>query len=167
MTERKPKPTIAWVPAFIGLLLWMGATALLVEDAFHGHFTITHLLQPLLTAGTISAAVICHHRIASLRLLSGSAFLLLAVLGSLATVYATLSRTAAGRDVQQAEAMAENRTLSLKEDELVAAKALAKKECVVIGVRCREWNQRVDQLTKEMAPLRAGMNHFRRGKCVP
>jgi len=51
--------------------------------------------------------------------------------------------------------MAENRTLSLNEEELVQAKAQAKRECATIGPRCQQWQSRVDQLTREMAPLRA------------
>src|SRR5437773_1710887 len=98
---------IAAVPCLVGLLLWTGATALLCEDALHGHsVTINHALQPLLTAGTIAAAVYAHHRIASWRVLSGAAFLALALLGSAATVYGTLSRTATARDTAQADAMA-------------------------------------------------------------
>jgi hypothetical protein len=79
----------------------------------------------------------------------------LALLGSLATIYGTLGRQAEFRDHKQADAMAENRTLSLKDEELVQAKALAKKECVTIGPRCQQWQTRVDTLTREMASLRA------------
>ena len=80
---------------------------------------------------------------------------MLAVLGSLATIYGNLGRQAEVRDHKVADAMAENRTLSLKEEELVQAKTLAKKECVTIGPRCKEWQTRVDTLTKEMSSLRA------------
>ena len=146
---------ISPVPCLVGALLWMGATALLCEDAFHGHFQLNHALQPLLTAGTVCAAVICHHRLASWRLFSGSAFLVLALLGSLATIYGTLSRTATARDVQAADAMAMNRTLAEKGEALEAAKASAKAECRSLGPKCVAWNQRVDQLTREMAPRRA------------
>jgi hypothetical protein len=146
---------ISPVPCLVGALLWMGATALLCEDAFHGQFNISHALQPLLTAGTVCAAVLAHHRLASWRLFSGSAFLVLALLGSLATVYGTLSRTATARDGQQADAMAMNRTLAEKGEALEAAKASAKGECRSLGPKCVAWNQRVDQLTREMAPLRA------------
>ena len=49
------------IPALLGLGLWLGATALLCEDVFHsGHVTIIHALQPLLTAGTVAAAVWVH-----------------------------------------------------------------------------------------------------------
>jgi hypothetical protein len=146
---------ISPVPCLVGALLWMGATTLICEDAFHGQFSINHALQPLLTAATVCAAVICHHRLASWRLFSGSAFLVLALLGSLATVYGTLSRTATARDGQQADAMAMNRTLAEKGEALEAAKTSAKAECRSLGPKCVAWNQRVDQLTREMAPLRA------------
>ncbi len=147
---------IAAVPCFVGLLLWTGATALLCEDALRtAHVTINHALQPLLTAGTVAAAVYAHHRISSWRLLSGAAFLALALLGSLATVYGTLSRTATARDAAQADAMASNRQLALKSEALEAAKREAVRECKPIGPRCKDWLARVDQLTQEMAPLRA------------
>jgi stress response protein YsnF len=71
-------------------------------------------------------------------------FVVLAVLGSLATIYGTLGRQAEARDLKQANAMAENRTLSLKDEELVQAKTLAKKECITIGPRCQQWQARVD-----------------------
>ena len=144
------------MPCLVGLLLWTGATALLCEDALRtAHVTINHALQPLLTAGTVAAAVYCHHRLASLRLLSGAAFLALALLGSVATVYGTLSRTATARDAAQADAMASNRQLALKSEALEAAKREAARECKPIGPRCKDWLARVDQLTQEMAPLRA------------
>ena len=147
---------IAAVPCLVGLLLWTGATALLCEDALRtAHVTINHALQPLLTAGTVAAAVYAHHRIASWRLFSGVAFLALALLGSLATVYGTLSRTATARDAAQADAMASNRQLALKSEALEAAKREAARECKPIGPRCKDWLARVDTLTAEMAPLRA------------
>ena len=147
---------IAAVPCLVGLLLWIGATALLCEDALRtAHLTINHALQPLLTAGTVAAAVYAHHRIASWRLLSGAAFLALALLGSVATVYGTLSRTATARDAAQADAMASNRQLALKSEALEAAKREAARECKPIGPRCKDWLARVDALTAEMAPLRA------------
>ena len=63
----------------------------------------------------------------------GSAFLVLALLGSLVTLYGTLSRTAAARDGQQADAMAMNRNLVEKGEALEAAKASAKAECRSLG----------------------------------
>ena len=44
---------------------------------------------------------------------------MLALLGSLATVYGTLRRAAAARDGQQADAMAMNRTLAEKGEALL------------------------------------------------
>src|SRR5262245_41668751 len=83
----------------VGAVLWAGATCLLLEDAWRlGHATASHLMMPVLTSGTVAAAVTAHHRLASLRLLSGAGFLLLALLGSSLTVYSTLGRTAEARD---------------------------------------------------------------------
>ncbi len=43
-----------FIPVLLGLSLWAGATAILCEDVFHsGHLSVTHALQPLLTAGTV------------------------------------------------------------------------------------------------------------------
>jgi hypothetical protein len=108
---------------------------------------LNHLLQPLLMLGTIVAGVLAHHRLASLKL-SGVAFLVLALLGSSAVIYATLARTATTRDAQQADAMASGRQLSEKAEALEAAKAGAAKECKTIGPRCSQWQARVDQLTR-------------------
>src|SRR5215475_3935966 len=149
-------PSLSVVPFVAGTLLWTGATALLLEDAVRaGQLTVTNALMPVLTLGTVCAAVYAHRSLGAWRPISGVLFVVLAVLGSLATVYGTLGRQAEARDHKQADAMAENRTLSLKEEELVQAKALAKKECVTIGPRCQQWQARVDTLTREMASLRA------------
>jgi hypothetical protein len=111
--------------------------------------------MPVLTMGTVAAAVFSHRWLSEWRLVSGALFLFLTVLGSLATVYGTLGRQAEARDLRQADAMAETRTLGLKEEELIQAKTLAKKECSTIGPKCKDWNARVDQLTREMSTLRA------------
>ena len=138
-----------------GTLLWTGATALLLEDSVRsGHLSVTNALMPVLTLGTVCAAVFAHRSLGAWRPISGVLFMVLAVLGSLATVYSTLGRQAEVRDHKQADAMAENRTLSLKDEELTQAKAQAKKECVTIGPRCKEWQVRVDTLTREMSSLR-------------
>jgi hypothetical protein len=144
------------VPFVAGTLLWTGATALLLEDAVRSaHLTVANALMPVLTLGTVCAAVFAHRSLGAWRPISGVLFVFLAVLGSLATVYGTLGRQAEVRDHKQADAMAENRTLGLKEEELVQAKALAKKECITIGPRCQQWQVRVDTLTREMSSLRA------------
>ena len=58
-----------FIPVLLGLSLWAGATAILCEDVFHsGHFSITHALQPVLTAGTVAAAVWVHRADGSLNL---------------------------------------------------------------------------------------------------
>ena len=146
--------TISPIPATIGALLWLATSCLLIEDNWRGHLTLAACLQPLLSTASIAAAVLAHHRLASWKI-SGLAFALLAVLGATAMLYGVLSRTATARDTAVATAMAENRTLSLKEEELVAAKASAKRECVVQGDRCRFWTGRIDQLTTSMSSLRA------------
>src|SRR5215831_13050035 len=71
--------------------LWTGATALLLEDVIRsGRLTINGALMPVLTLGTVTAAVFSHRRLAEWRPVSAMLFLLLAILGSLATVYGTL-----------------------------------------------------------------------------
>jgi hypothetical protein len=146
--------SVSAVPLAAGCLLFTGAVALLCEDALH-HFQLNHLLQPLLMLATVTAGTMAHHRLASWRIPSGLAFLFLALLGSSAVIYATLSRTATARDGQQADAMAMNRTLAEKAEALKAAKFSAAVECRKMGPLCEKWNARVDQLTTEMAPLRA------------
>ena len=149
-------PSLSVVPFVAGTLLWTGATALPLEDAVRsGHLSVTNALMPVLTLGTVCAAVFAHRSLGNWRPISGVLFVVLALLGSLATVYGTLGRQAEVRDHKQADAMAENRTLGLKEEELIQAKVLAKKECVTIGPRCQQWQVRVDALTKEMSSLRA------------
>jgi hypothetical protein len=51
--------------------------------------------------------------------------------------------------------MAENRTLTLREEELATARALAKQECRVAGPRCQQMQARADLLIGQMAGLRA------------
>src|SRR5215813_2575703 len=137
------------------MVAWFLRALCYVNVIRSGHLTVNGALMPVLTLGTFAAAVFSHRRLAEWRPVSGLLFLLLAVLGSLATVYGTLGRQAESRDLKQADAMAENRTLSLKDEELVQAKALAKKECVTIGPRCQQWQTRLDTLTREMSSLRA------------
>jgi hypothetical protein len=105
--------------------------------------------------GTVCAAVYAHRSLTAWRPVSGVLFLVLALLGTLATIYGTLGRQAEARDLKQAVAMAENRTLSLKEEELREAKRASVQECLKIGPRCTQWQGRVDSLTKEMSSLRA------------
>src|SRR6478672_10351309 len=153
---RTPTPSPNVVPFLAGTLLWTGATALLLEDAWRsGQLSVTNAMMPALTLGTVLAAVFAHRGFSSWRPISGGLFLVLALLGSLATIHGTLGRQAEIRDHKQADALAENRTLSLKEEELVQAKAQAKRECATIGPRCQQWQSRVDALTREMSSLRA------------
>lgn len=148
-------PAVAWLPAVAGTGLCIGAIILLTADAFtNSHLTITHALQPLLVLGTVAAAVLAHRSgwrapIATLL------FLLLAGLGSLATVYGTLGRQADARDAKIGAALAENRTLQLRNEALETAKADAKRECTSgVGLRCTNATARVDRIVGEMASLR-------------
>lgn len=135
------------VAFLIGFCLWLGATALLCEDALRtGHLTVTHALQPLLTAGTVAAAVWVHRA----RWFAKPGFLALALLGSVVTVYGTMGRQAESGDARQADAVAANAALSRKQADLTHAKAEQAKECRVIGKRCQAWNERVDKLTSEL-----------------
>ena len=139
-----------YIPALMGLSLWLGATAILCEDVFHsGPFSITHGLQPLLTAGTVAAAVWVHKA----RWLAKPAFLLLAIIGSLATIYGTMGRQATARDDSEATIQATNRTYGDKTVELKAAKVEQARECKTIGKRCEAWNARVDKLTAELSGI--------------
>jgi hypothetical protein len=70
-------------------------------------------------------------------------------------VFNSIGRTAADKDARVADALAMNRQLRLKEEALEAAKAGAAQECRRIGPRCKAWQARIDELTAEMAPLRA------------
>src|SRR5688572_16858232 len=125
----------------IGTALWLGATAMLVEDAFHsGQLTVTHAMQPLLTAGTVAAAVWVHRA----RWFAKPGFLTLALLGSLVTVYGTMGRQAESGDGRHAKAAATNAAYSRKLADLQHAKAEQARECRVIGKRCQAWNERVD-----------------------
>src|SRR5215467_3195740 len=88
-------PPFCVVPIVAGASLWTGATGLLLEDVIRsGHLTVNGALMPVLTLGTVTAAVLSHRRLAEWRPVSGLLFLLLAILGSLATVYGTLGRQA-------------------------------------------------------------------------
>jgi hypothetical protein len=138
-----------------GTLLFAGACALLCEDAWHGSPHLNHLLQPLLMLGTITAGVMAHHRLCEWRP-SGLAFALLALLGSCAVIYATLSRTALARDTAAAVALAENRQLANIGEELVTARGDAARECRSgFGAKCSAAKARIDGLVLQMAGLRS------------
>jgi hypothetical protein len=142
--------------AFVaGASLWVAATALLLENAWiTGQWTVTNLSMPLLTLGTVLAAVFAHRHLFSWRPVSGVLFLFLALLGSVATIYGTLGRQAESRDLKQALAIQENKTLQTKEQELKAAQLEEAKECTKIGPKCQAWQARVDKLTGETGALR-------------
>jgi hypothetical protein len=133
----------------------MGAIGLLTADALTtGHLTITHTLQPLLVLGTVAAAVLAH-RAGWCAPVTTLLFLLVALLGSLATVYGTLGRQTDARDAKVGTALAENRTLQLRSEALDIAKQDAKRECASgVGQRCTAATARVDKLVGEMASLR-------------
>jgi hypothetical protein len=149
---------VALIPLLLGILLWAGATALLIEDAWHqGQIGTQHLLAPLLTLATASAGILCHRRLGSLRTWpSALAFAVVAALGSILVVYSTTGRTAATSDRRQAETRSELQTQSHKLRELQEAKAGAAKECVRAGDRCKWWTSRVDGLTEELASMSPG-----------
>jgi hypothetical protein len=155
----------------VGALLWGGATALLIEDAWRsGHVSVQHLLMPCLTAGTVVAAVQFHHQLSSRRWMSALAFLALAALGSISTVYSTLGRTAEAHDVRAASAAAANRTLALRQQSLSSAKkelALAEAEVARecrggFGKNCAGWRataserrSAADRIEAELASMAA------------
>jgi len=147
--------SIAWLPAAAGTGLALGAIALLTADAITtGHLTITHAMQPLLVLGTCIAAAWAH-RSGWRHPLSALAFASLALLGSLATIYGTLGRQADARDTKVATAVAENRQLANRHDDLEAARVTAKAECKSgHGKRCESATARVDALVASMAALR-------------
>ena len=135
------------VAFLIGFCLWLGATAVLCEEALRAeHLSVTHALQPLLTAGTIAAAVWAHRA----RWFVKPGILLLALLGSVVTVYGTMGRQAESGDTRHAEAVAANAALSRKQADLAHAKAEQARECRVIGKRCQAWNDRVDALSASL-----------------
>jgi hypothetical protein len=147
--------SIAWLPAVAGTGLALGAIALLTADALTtGHLTITHAMQPLLVLGTCIAAAWAH-RCGWRHPLAALSFASLALLGSLATIYGTLGRQADARDTKIAGAMAENRQLAHRTDDLDTARATAKVECKSgAGKRCGAATARVDNLVASMSSLR-------------
>lgn len=148
--SRTPSP----VPFLIGSLLWTGATALLCEDALRTrHLTVTNSLMPVLTLGTVAAAVFVHRALASLRFISAAAFLLLACVGTVATLHGTMGRQADARDQRLGEAHRLQGQRAVKLEELESAKHSQSAECARIGPRCQQWNARVDQLTAEVSQL--------------
>lgn len=148
------KHTISVIPFLLGIALWLSATCLLLEEAYHAQrFDVATLSVPVLTASTVAAACLAHLRFASFRILSGLGFTVLALLGSLIMSSGTLGRLAEAREGKTADIETVNRTYKLKVDELKAAKVEQVKECRTIGKRCTLWNERVDQLTSELAGI--------------
>lgn len=146
--------TVSAVPLVAGAALWASATALLMSDALGtGHLTMQHALQPVLTAGTVCAAALAHRALAAWRVGSGVALLMLAVLGSVATVYGTLGRQAETRDTRAASATATHQRHALLSSELESARTNAATECRVRGPRCEGWEGRIDQIKGELASL--------------
>lgn len=154
MTVQTIAPRVHAVPAVIGTTLLIAATGLMVADAFDtGHITTTHALAPVLTASTVAAAVIAHHRLMSWRVIGAAMFGALALFGSVLTAYNTLGRVAGDKDAKLGEAMRDNRNLDNKLEDLKTAKASAKVECKTIGPKCQLWQARVDTLTRETSSM--------------
>jgi len=135
-----------------GTALWLGATALLLES--HAAWDTQTLLVPVLTLATVVAGVISHHCLSQWKLFSGAGMLALALLGSAICLFGTLGRTADTRDTKHADAMATNRNFAIKNDALNDAKRLANIECQKRGPKCKEWEARVDTLTRELSSLK-------------
>lgn len=134
--------------------MWASATALLLEEAWHAQkFDVATLSVPVLTAATVAAAVRAHHAFASWRVVSGAAFAMLALLGSVIMASGTLGRLAEAQDGKQATIGAVNRGYGDKSAELKAAKVEQAKECKSIGKKCEAWNARVDKLTGELSGI--------------
>ena len=155
MTSHDTKTSVCLLPAVAGTGLCIGAIGLLCADAISsGHLTILHAMQPLLVLGTVAAAVLAH-KPSWRRPGSALAFLLLAALGSVATIYGTLGRQADARDSKVGAALAENRTLQLQNEELATARATAARECKSgAGQKCTNASARVDALVSAMSSLR-------------
>jgi hypothetical protein len=146
---------VAIGPLVIGVLLLVGALALLWDDASHRGLSIHHWLQPILALGAAASAVYAHHRFASWSILGGLSFASVAALGSLLVVYGTMGRQADARDAKVSVALAANRTLQESKDALEVAKADAARECKTgVGKRCETASARVDKLIGDMAKLR-------------
>ena len=63
-----PTPQFCVVPIAAGASLWTGATALLLEDVIRsGRLTVNGALMPMLTLGTVAAAIFSHRRLAEWR----------------------------------------------------------------------------------------------------
>lgn len=154
MSDVTSKATIAWLPATIGFLLWAGATTLLAEDAIRsGNISVQTALTPLITASTVAAAVMAHHRLMQWKVLTAAMFAILAVLGSGLTVYGTLGRIAEQHEGKTASRKGANDDYKRKEGELAKAAVAADRECATLGKRCLAWQSRVNQLTAELAGL--------------
>lgn len=142
-------PRIAWVPLAVGSALWMGATALLLEDAYKlGQFHVTHALMPVLTASTVAAAVYAERRLKQWKVVGFIGFATLALIGSVLTVYSTLGRVSEAHDFKVAVVKSSNDQTTGKQAELKTAREARDKECKSIGPKCERWNKRVDELQR-------------------
>src|SRR5262245_41240032 len=120
-----------WVAFAIGFVLWLGATALLTEDAWQHGLTVNHCLQPLITAATVAFGIFTHKARWHWR----PVFFAMALFGSILTVYGTLGRQAASVDLAENEALRQNRALATMQAELSEAKQGAALECKKLGPR--------------------------------
>lgn len=146
--------TITPVPLLIGTLLWGAATSLLLEDAIRlGHYDVSTMATPILTAATVAAACLSHIRLRQWKLICSAGFAALALLGSTVMVSGTLGRLAESKDGKEAEIQAVNRTYSVKDAELATARKERDKECRTMGPKCKDWQSRVDTLTAELSSL--------------
>jgi hypothetical protein len=155
-TTHARTPAVLWGLLTTGLLMLASATGLLLEDAIRsGHLSTQHWLQPVLAIGAATTAYYAHQGLREFRLGSGLGLALVALLGSCLIVYGTMGRQADARESRQAEARASNDVHAETKAELAKAQSERDRECRGgFGPKCREWQGRVDTLTKQLGGLK-------------
>lgn len=129
--------TVNSVPAIVGGTAAAGAAvALLVRDGWNTGFTLEHFLMPVLVGLTVLSAHLAWDAFRNWRELSGIAFAVLAVFGSLLTVYETTGRRAEVRDTKVASAQKSVEEVARISRDLVLTRELVAESQKAVGLEC-------------------------------
>lgn len=120
-----------------GILAAGGATALLVKDAFVTGWTVEHALMPVLVVLTVLSGHLFWSALKSFKLISACGLAVLTMMGSGLTIYETMGRRAASRDMTVAVATQSVETLARVAGDHAKTKALVAEAQGWVASECK------------------------------
>lgn len=120
-----------------GVLAAGGAIALLVKDAFVTGWTVEHALMPVLVSLTVLSGHLFWSALKAFKLISACGLAVLTMMGSGITIYETMGRRAASRDMTVAVATQSVETLARVAGDHAKTKALVAEAQAWVASECK------------------------------